>query len=109
MNIDNNTENGSDVTRGHMYNITDLIANSSYTISVQTVVNGTKTSYSDPISMNVTAGKFIKRHLNVLTFCMLIILVHSGCVPRIHTPDDQVYSGKRCLYHNTTSSKINIT
>ena len=56
VNIDNNTESGSDVTGEHMYNITGLVANSNYTISVQTVVDGNVQSTA--VSRNVTASEF---------------------------------------------------
>ena len=56
VNIDNNTENGSDVTGGHMYNITGLVANSNYTISVRTVVDGNVQSTA--VSRDVTTSEF---------------------------------------------------
>ena len=56
VNIDNNTENGSDVTGEHMYNITGLVANSNYTISVWTVVDGNVQSTA--VTRDVTTGEY---------------------------------------------------
>ena len=56
VNIDNNTEKGSDVTGEHMYNITGLVANSNYTISVRTVVDGNVQSTA--VSRDVTTSEF---------------------------------------------------
>ena len=56
VNIDNNTENGSDVTGGRMYDIAGLLANSNYTISVWTVMDGNVQSTA--VSRDVTTSEF---------------------------------------------------
>ena len=55
VNIDNNTENGSDVTGEHMYNITGLVPDITYTISVRTVLDGN--DQSTAVSLNGTTGE----------------------------------------------------
>ena len=74
VNIDNNTENGSDVTGEHMYNITGLVANSNYTISVRTVVDGKV--WSTAVSGNITTGEF---NQNIFQLIFSEMLVHLGC------------------------------
>ena len=57
VNIDNNTENGLNDTGEHMYNITDLVANGNYTISVWAVVDGNVGVQSRAVSEKVTVGE----------------------------------------------------
>ena len=61
VNTDNTTESGSDVTGEHMYNITGLVANGNYTISVRTVLDGNVQSTA--VSRDVTTGELIVKSL----------------------------------------------
>ena len=55
VNIDTNTKNGSDNTSATEYNITGLVVNGNYTVSVWAVVDGNIPSTA--VSKNVTTGE----------------------------------------------------
>ena len=57
VNIDYTTENGLNDTGEHMYNITGLVANGNYTISVWAVVDRNVRIRSGVVSEKVTVGE----------------------------------------------------